>query len=269
MEQKEWLIDKWFFFDIDGTLLNEEKKLPASTKKAIKRLKELGHEVAIATGRAPFMFKELREELGIDSYVSFNGQYAVYKGKPVYRIPLDQETLHLLTHEAIGNNNPIIYENHEKMYASVESHPHIDKGIGSLKIKDWPIFDPLFYKGKEVYQSLLFCNDGEQAVYREKFSKFEFVRWHEYSVDVLPSGGSKAKGIEALVNHLNIPISQVYAFGDGLNDIEMLSFVHNSIAMGNAVDQVKQAAKYVTSHVDEDGILRGLQLVGLLEKEAV
>ena len=53
------------FFDIDGTLLDDDKKLPESTKYAVQRLKELGHEVAIATGRSPHMFEELREELAL------------------------------------------------------------------------------------------------------------------------------------------------------------------------------------------------------------
>ncbi|WP_040203152.1 Cof-type HAD-IIB family hydrolase [Neobacillus jeddahensis] len=258
---------KLIFFDIDGTLLTEEKTLPLSTKQAIYRLKELGHELAIATGRAPFMFKELREELGIDSFVSFNGQYVVYNGKPVYQNPLDQEELQLLIGEAERQQNPLIYENHEQMCTNIEFHPHIEEGMGSLKLAQKPFYNPVFYQGRDIYQSLLFCNETEQAGYREKFSQFEFVRWHELSVDVLPAGGSKAKGIEALIRYLNIPLEDVYAFGDGMNDIEMLTFVQNSVAMGNAVDQVKAVAKYVTKHVDEDGLLRGLELVGLLEKE--
>lgn len=257
------------FFDIDGTLLTEEKTLPSSTKHAIYRLKELGHELAIATGRAPFMFKELREELGIHSFVSFNGQYVVYNGQPVYQNPLDPKELQLLTEAAGQQQNPIIYENHEEMCANVEFHPHIEEGMGSLKLSNGPIYNPTFYQGRDIYQSLLFCNEAEQVEYREKFSKFEFVRWHERSVDVLPAGGSKAKGIEALIRYLNIPLEDVYAFGDGMNDIEMLSFVHNSVAMGNAVDQVKAVAKYITKHVEEDGLLRGLELVGLLDGEAV
>ncbi|MFJ7724852.1 HAD hydrolase family protein [Neobacillus sp. NPDC097160] len=52
-------------------------------------------------------------------------------------------------------------------------------------------------------------------MYEERFKKFEFIRWHERSVDVLPSGGSKAKGIQAFIDHLNIPADQVYAFGTG------------------------------------------------------
>lgn len=72
---------KIIFFDIDGTLLDDDKKMPLTAEKAVFALKELGHEVAIATGRAPFMFKDIREQLEIDSYVSFNGQYVVLRGK--------------------------------------------------------------------------------------------------------------------------------------------------------------------------------------------
>ena len=257
------------FFDIDGTLLNHEKRLPESTKIAINRLQELGHELAIATGRAPFMFKELREELGIHTYVSFNGQYVVHNGKPVHHNPLDREELHRLTHYANSRKNPIIYESNKQLHANMESHPYMDAGIGSLHITEEPIYDPFYFCDHEVYQSLLFCTEDEEEEYRRNFKKFEFVRWHEFSVDVLPAGSSKAKGIEILIHHLNLSIDQVFAFGDGLNDIEMLSFVKNSIAMGNAEEVVKKAAKYVTNSVDEDGILKGLQLVGLLEELAV
>ncbi|NHM29461.1 Cof-type HAD-IIB family hydrolase [Neobacillus terrae] len=257
------------FFDIDGTLLNHDKALPSSTKKAINRLKDLGHELAIATGRAPFMFEDLRNELGIHTYVSFNGQYVVYNGTPVYTNPLDKDDLFSLTDYAMSNDNPLIYEHYDNMYSNIENHPFIKDGIGSLKISHQPIFDPKFYRENEIYQSLLFCTAEEEEAYREKFSRFEFVRWHEFSMDVLPKGGSKAIGIKSLIQHLNIPMENVYAFGDGLNDIEMLTFVKNSVAMGDAVELVKKAAKYVTKPVDEDGILRGLELVGLLEEKAV
>ena len=95
-------------------------------------------------------------------------------------------------------------------------------------------------------------------------SDFDFVRWHAVSVDILPSGGSKAKGIEKIVEALDIPKERQYAFGDGLNDIEMLSTVTNSVAMGNVEETVKIVAKYVTKSVEDNGILHGLQMVGLL-----
>ncbi|MFP3360828.1 HAD hydrolase family protein, partial [Planococcus sp. SIMBA_143] len=71
--------EKIVFFDIDGTLLNHDKKIPVSTREALKTLTENGVHVAIATGRAPFMFADLREDLGIDTFISFNGQYVKHQ----------------------------------------------------------------------------------------------------------------------------------------------------------------------------------------------
>lgn len=253
------------FFDIDGTLYDHDKKLPASTKQAIQQLKEKGHEVAIATGRAPFMYEDLRKELEIETFVSYNGQYVVFKGEVLYTNPLNKEALKSLTETAVLNNHPIVYMDHEDMKSNVPHHDHIVESIDSLKILQFPSHDPNYFEGREIYQSLLFCQGKEESEYEQKFKEFDFVRWHPVSVDVVPHGGSKANGIKKIIEILKIDEDNVYAFGDGLNDVEMLSKVRNSVAMGNAHVEAKKAAKHITSSVDEDGILKGLQMVGLLD----
>ncbi|WP_102347562.1 Cof-type HAD-IIB family hydrolase [Bacillus sp. Marseille-P3661] len=255
---------KLIFFDIDGTLLDEEKNLPASTKQALQTLENQGHEVAIATGRSPFMFKELREELGIHTYVSYNGQYVVFNNQVVRKNPLNQDMLRALTKFALENGHPLVYMDHEDMKANIEFHPHIEKSIQSLKFAH-PQHDPTYYEDREIFQSLLFCTEDEEREYIDKFEGFDFVRWHPVSTDVLPSGGSKANGIKVIIDHLGFNNEDVYAFGDGLNDIEMLTYVANSVAMGNAHDDVKKVAKHITKDVSEDGIVYGLELVGLLK----
>ena len=110
---------KIVFFDIDGTLLDHEKKLPDSTKKALKLLKENGVFVAIATGRAPFMFEGLREELDIDSYVSFNGQFVVFENEVIYENPLNEADLHRFLHDTKRNNHPLVFMNENTMKSSV------------------------------------------------------------------------------------------------------------------------------------------------------
>lgn len=252
------------FFDIDGTLLNHEKKLPTSTKEAIFELKRLGHEVAIATGRAPFMFVDLLEELGINTYVSYNGQYVVLNGDVLYTNPLNITALKQLTDRALSNEHPVVYMDHEDMKANVPEHSFIKESIDTLKISTFPTYDPHYYKERNLYQTLLFCPEGEESQYEQNFTEFDFIRWHPVSVDVLPKGGSKAKGIEKIVEKLGYQEEHVYAFGDGLNDIEMLSTIKNSVAMGNAEPEVKRVAKYVTTSVEDDGIFHGLKMVGLL-----
>lgn len=251
------------FFDIDGTLLDHDKQLPSSTKEAIQELKRQGHIVAIATGRGPFMYKDLREELGINTYVSYNGQYVVVEGEEVYGNPLDKKGIKRLTEIALANEHPLVFMDPDFMKASVPEHPNITESISTLKV-GLPSHDPLYYENNNIYQTLLFCTEEEEEQYVDAFPEFDFIRWHSVSMDVLPKDGSKAKGIEKAVEKMQMPLERVYAFGDGLNDIEMLSKVHNSVAMGNGVDEVKKLAKYVTKPVDEDGILHGLKMVGLL-----
>ncbi|WP_314003327.1 Cof-type HAD-IIB family hydrolase [uncultured Paenibacillus sp.] len=254
---------KMIFFDIDGTLLDHDKKLPASTKEAIGQLKRQGHEVAIATGRGPFMFKDIRDELGIDSFVSYNGQYVEWKGKPLFKNPIGTGLLQQLTEYADGQGHPLVYMDLDTMRSNKEYHVHIEESISTLKVPH-PAHDPEYFRNRDIYQSLVFCTIGEEPKYRERFPDLDFIRWHQFSMDVLPLGGSKAKGIEEMIGALGIDRSDIYAFGDYFNDIEMLRFAGTSVAMGNAPDLVKKAADHVTKDVGDGGIWHGLRMVGLL-----
>ncbi|MDP4103382.1 MAG: Cof-type HAD-IIB family hydrolase [Bacillota bacterium] len=254
---------KIVFFDIDGTLLDHDKNLPLSTKRALKELKSSGVFVAIATGRAPFMFESLREELGIDSFVSFNGQYVVFENQVIYQNPLDTNELSLFLKETRKNNHPLVFLTEKTMKATVDHHSFIEESLGTLKFPH-PEEDAHFYQNRNIYQSLLFCEQQKEQYYRMEYPSFNFVRWHPYSVDVLPAGGSKAEGIKKMIERLNFKLEDVYAFGDGLNDIEMLKAVGTSVAMGNGVEEAKRHANVITTDVDNDGIWNGLKELKLI-----
>lgn len=254
---------KIVFFDIDGTLLNHEKTIPESTKRAISKLKEQEVYVAIATGRAPFMFEKIREELEIESYVSFNGQYVVFEGEAIYKNPLDKRELSRLHHKAKSRKHPLVFLNERIMRADIPHHEMISEAMKSLKFFH-PEMDDEFYLNNDVYQSLIFSTENWQHEYTEEFGSFTFIRWHQYSMDVLPKGGSKAEGIKQLIQRLGFDLNDTYAFGDGLNDIEMLQTVGYGVAMGNSVEELKQHATFITKDVDKDGIEYGLKEIGLL-----
>jgi Cof subfamily protein (haloacid dehalogenase superfamily) len=256
-------MSKIVFFDIDGTLLDHEKKLPEKTKKAIQQLKQSGVYTAIATGRAPFMFAQLRAELGIDSFVSFNGQYVVFENKVIHSRPLSKKQLQLLEEEASGKKHPIVFMNEKTMKSNIPYHPYIEESLGTLKFPH-PEYRPQFYLDRDIYQALLFCETGQETYYEEHYPDFRFIRWHDYSVDVLPAGGSKAEGIKRLIAKLGFRIEDVYAFGDGLNDIEMIQTAGTGVAMGNALPSVKKYADIVTKDVAENGIFEGLKMLKLI-----
>lgn len=257
------MMKKIVFFDIDGTLLDHDKNLPQKTKAAIRQLKEQGTFVAIATGRAPFMFESLREELDIDSYVSFNGQYVVFENECIYSNPLDHSKLETLLHDSLENQHPLVFMDEKTMKATVSNHPFILESMRSLKFPH-PEKDEDFYQNRNIYQTLLFCESSHDQFYVHNHSSFRFVRWHPVSVDVIPAGGSKAEGIRKMIEILGFNLKDVYAFGDGLNDIEMFQAVGTAVAMGNAVDEVKELAKFVTKDVSDDGIWHGLKELELI-----
>ncbi|WP_339209387.1 Cof-type HAD-IIB family hydrolase [Paenibacillus sp. FSL K6-3182] len=256
---------KLIFFDIDGTLVDHEKKIPPSTQQAIEQLKAAGHELVIATGRGPFMLKPISEQLNIESYVSFNGSYVVYNGEVVYSHSINPDRLAELTQITLNNNHPLVYMTPEGMRSSTHETAYLEDAHEPLK-KKLPPMEPDYYVGKDIYQCLLYCKQEDEGCYKENFSELGFIRWHLFGSDILPPGGSKAKGIHALVERSGFERENIYAFGDGLNDLEMMQYVYHSIAMGNASDEVKQAARYVTKDVTEDGIMYGLRMLGLLKE---
>jgi Cof subfamily protein (haloacid dehalogenase superfamily) len=255
------------FFDIDGTLLNEEKQIPQDAIDALQELKARGVEAVISTGRAPYFFKPIAEQLGIDSFISLNGAYVVYQGKTVFKRAIPRDSMELLVRHAASNNHSLVFEGEEYYYSNAENHPFITDSVNSLRIEQ-PHFRPDFWESSDVFQAFLHCNEEEEHLYNGVFPDLRLVRWHPQAVDVLMTDGSKAQGIQFLLEKLGLKPEEAIAFGDGLNDKEMLDFVGLGIAMGNSHPDLIAHADYVTTSVDESGIRNGLIHAGLLEAQA-
>lgn len=251
------------FFDVDGTLYNSEKILPNSAYNAIQEARKNGYEIAIATGRAPFMIKSIIDELEIDTYVAFNGQYVVCKGELIFTDSIPKEELKEIIEFGEPLNHPVVFLDDREMVASVHNHEFITKSLNTLRYP-YPRIDPTFYENNNVYQTLICMEEKDEALYRNQFKNVKFVRWHPYSCDILPKDGSKARGIQKVLEKLNIPLRNSFAFGDGLNDIEMLQTVGTSIAMGNAHEKVKKVAKVVADHVDHDGLAKVMKQLKII-----
>ena len=153
--------------------------------------------------------------------------------------------------------------NSEKMISSIPYHPHVEESIGSLKLPH-PSYEKHFQDKESIYQALVFCLSKEEGMYQQKFPEFKLVRWHRVSVDILPKGASKAKAILLLQEKFGLAIEDTIAFGDGLNDIEMLEVVGFSVAMGNGHAEALKRATYITEHVDEDGLAKAMHYLKLI-----
>ncbi|MEO4053683.1 Cof-type HAD-IIB family hydrolase [Solibacillus sp. CAU 1738] len=254
---------KILFFDVDGTLYNSEKKLPDSAREAIMRARANGHEIAIATGRAPFMIQSLLEELDIDTFVTFNGQYVVYKGEVVFTDGISTQQLEEIIDFGAQREHPVVFLNEEKMIASLPGHASIRDSLATLHYP-YPEIAADFYHDHAVYQTLIFMEQQEESLYKEAFPNIEFVRWHEKCCDMLPKGGSKARGIEKLIECIGLKMEDTIAFGDGLNDVEMLQAAGIGVVMGNGHTMAKRVADIEAPHVDDDGLYKIMETLQLI-----
>ncbi|MCM3758608.1 Cof-type HAD-IIB family hydrolase [Sporosarcina aquimarina] len=260
---------KIVFFDLDGTLMSHDKTILPSTKEALHALRDKGIITVICTGRAPRMFQELLTDLEFDSYVSMNGQHVVYECNELFSNPMNTEILTELSALAKENGHGITYSNSEVFAANAAEHPLVVGSLGRLKLK-YPEVDAEIFAHSPVHQIQLYGNMDDLQSYKDRYQEdYVFIHWDENAVDMLPKGASKAVGIRKLMEHLDIPIENSYAFGDGPNDFEMLEFVGTGIAMGNAIPELKEKADLVTDTCSNDGILKGLLACGLLEEAEV
>lgn len=108
--------------------------------------------------------------------------------------------------------------------------------------------------GKEVFQIIAIQPPEEDQYLRELMPSCSYPRWSPLFTDVVCGGNSKAVGIAHVIEQLGIRPEECICFGDGGNDLEMLDFCGIGVAMGNANDEVKSHANYVTTSVDEEGI---------------
>ncbi len=277
---------KIVFFDIDGTLLDKKRRIPASAKLAILELKKQGIIPAIATGRPPFLIKEILEELAIDTHISLNGQYVVHKGEIVYQNPMEAHLVERLAQAAEINKQGIAFAGSEMIAGNSLTTTGSRKWQKKLS-RILPFSPPTFlinvafkrsdkihgnrpvlkeyYENRLIYQCMLHATEEHDAYYSQEFPDCSFMRWNPYSVDVCPNNGSKAVGITKLMQFLEFPIEASVAFGDGLNDQEMLKIVGTGVAMENGREELKAIADYITDKPEDDGILNGLRLLEIIK----
>lgn len=259
---------KIVFFDIDDTLYRKyTDTLRPSVKTAVAALRGKGILTALATGRSlatiPEKVRDMMAETGMDAVVTINGQFALLHGKTVHEVPMDAGLMGRVCAHLDGLGMDYAFVGGEGIAVSALS----ECVCRALKHIASDFFaDKDYFSSKPVYQMLVFAEEDEMPPWSDivKREGLKTVRWHEEAVDLLPAGASKTDGIRSVVEALGLEMADVMAFGDGLNDVEMLSEVGFGVAMGNGEQAAKEAAKYVCPGVDEDGVLRGLQDLGVI-----
>ena len=259
---------KLIAFDVDDTLLNTEKRITPKTKEALLNAQKNGIKLAVASGRLPFGVKPFADELNIlengGYYMGFNGGAVLNSDNELIgKTYLDSKYIKPVYEALRSTNITTMVHKGDIIYADkkVNDYTHIEPDVIGIPLNlvddiadfvDWRLHKFLLCgepeELKEVEKDLIEKFGGELDIYLS-------APWF---LEVMPKGINKGKGVEIICRDMGISAAEVIAFGDNYNDISMLKTAGLGIAMGNADDEVKNAADYVTDTCDSDGIAKAL-----------
>lgn len=256
---------KAIFFDIDGTLVSfRTHRIPDSTLRALKSLRERGIKLFIATGRPKSIVTNLGD-FRFDGYVTLNGGVCIVDNETIFSRALPQEDTETLIEQSHGGERfPCIYVLDETM-ALTGGGAVVDEVMRMLDLKMPQRVAAEEIRGKKVYQALAFFTPEEEADVMRLMHGSVTTRWNDAFTDVVPAGSDKSVGMEKILTRFGITRNECMAFGDGGNDIEMLRYAGYGIAMGGSAPEVQAAADYVTDTVDNDGIYKALARLGIVD----
>lgn len=257
---------KILFFDVDSTLYSHKSNsIPRSTIEAIKQARLNGHIIVLATGRS----KKLTDLLDIFKYIEFdyfvtiNGTLVLDKNDNIiFSLPCNQNAVLNVLKLVDKHDLNVCFINKDDYYLYKDEDKRSHLGYDPLHI---PIPSKKKYMYEDIYQLNLFCEDEYVNEFIELTGEYlSYSKLDNYGYDVYAKDQTKATGIKHLLEYLQVDVKDTFAFGDGHNDKEMIEYCGIGVAMGNAIEKVKNASNYVTDDIDNDGIYNAMKYFKLI-----
>lgn len=257
---------KAVFLDIDGTLVSfKTHRIPRSALDAVSVVRDRGIKVYIATGR-PVPFIDNLDGLECDGMVTVTGAHCFTRGGEVifHRAISEASVRRVVEHLAHGEDAyPVIFVCDDEMFVT-EINEEVETMARLLHIKIPPVRTASHALGKDVLQLISFFRAARERRFMSALMPdCTSMRWHPSFTDIIAGDVDKGVGIGKVLDYEGISPDEAMAFGDGGNDVPMLSRVKYGVAMGDACDKLKSVAACVTGTVDEDGVAEALRRFGL------
>lgn len=256
---------KAVFLDLDGTLLDDKKNVSKENREAIEHVIKKGGQAYIASGRSLVATKKYWEMLHLNRYIIHSngaGIYDAYTDKTIYIIDMKKNICKQLYEYAVRNSLCIRLDTLNGRYIGSEEYRVHEEEI----LLENNTIDII---GTRKILQISITSKEEEAIkrtveYIENNMQKEDIRIEDifksgenndfFAINAINPKASKGNAISKLCEILQLDISDVIAFGDGMNDISMLSTVGLGVAMGNAKEEVKEKAKITTLTNNENGV---------------
>ncbi len=269
---------KVLFFDIDGTLLDYTGKMPASAKEALRQARLAGHRIVICSGRSghqlsDWMFTDF------DGIINCTGARVIFKQNVIYEHFVPREDVRRAREVLEAANGVLVAQTEECTILSQESYTfmkdYLVKMGRSQKRIERLLGNAVISSQMEAYDNIkkFFYHRSEKTVEQleNELGDIFTVEASSFLKDACDSGEITCKGInksygmQLYIQRQGFSKEDTIAFGDGPNDLDMLSFAGIGVAMGNARDTVKANADFITRDVEQDGIAYALKELGILK----
>lgn len=250
--------------DMDGTVLKEDKTISEETIKAVKRAKEKGIKVVLATGRPIKGIERYLEELDLiseeDYAISYNG--ALVQNTKTKEI-IGESFIHGKDLKYLYNISKEIKVNFHAFSTTSCIAPKLSKytehEIEANKI-DVELLDFNTIKDDEPIIKAMMVDEPEileeaiKKLPKEVYEKYTVVRSAPYFLEFLNKHSNKGEGVKDLAKYLGIKLEEIICVGDAGNDIHMIRYAGLGVAMGNAFEEVKKEADFITKTNEEHGV---------------
>lgn len=255
--------------DMDYTLLAPGKDVPEGNKEAIRALKEAGVAFTIATGRSSFLVGKFAEDLGIEVPVMTSNGGSLFDAKVRKQFASrdfeDAKIRSLLRLLMDKNADATLYSDEGIFFAPCSSRKFFVQGYneGVEPAKQAPIIDiDRSFPDQETIprfnKILLIKPSDEVADIFLSDPELELISSGPNLYDVMCKGVSKGNALIELADYLGIPADNTFAIGDSDNDLSMIRSAKYGIAVGNATDEIKKAASYISTNYDSLGFAKAV-----------
>ena len=271
---------KLIFLDIDGTLTEPGSNTPPeSALKALEMTKAKGNKVFLCTGRNVAMLTPLLK-YGFDGLVALGGGYVTVGDEVIFDCPMSDRQLDIALDVLSKNGVFRTIEGKDATYGDESLGDFLsDQEEGNSEIERWrkalaeglgikPMSE---YDGRPIYKVVIMCTQKEQLDEAKKYLEGDFAfmiqdvaAHHCLNGDLVNRKFDKGLGIKRICKALGVDIKDTYGFGDSVNDLEMIETVGTSVVMENGSEVLKRMADVIAPAVNEDGIYKSFESLGLI-----
>lgn len=251
--------------DLDGTLTNERKEITPHTYDTLMRTQQMGARLCLASGRPPYGMRPLAEQLHMAEYggllVCYNGGHIeeCATGRVLTEQTLCEELLPQLVAYQNESGLTLMTYHDDTIYTEQPQNTYVMQSSRNNKMRIQGVKNFINDTPRPINKCLMVGHPSlipqwEERMATEMGNLMHILHSTPYFIELLPPGIDKGTALSIVLDHYGMQQSQLIAFGDSHNDIDMLRLAGIGVAMGNAEEEVKAAANHVTLTNEEDGI---------------